>query len=80
MTSYAGDTVSPGAEVNPAFLEVRIRGQDELEKIPVGEGIAPREELARFLNRRGPYAQLWIRLSSDTYVRYDAIDSVSISV
>jgi len=44
------------------------------------EGIAPREELARFLNRQGPYAQLWIRLSSDTYVRYDAIDSVSISV
>jgi hypothetical protein len=31
----------------------------------------PGEELTRFLNRHGPYAQVWIRLGSGEYVRYD---------
>ena len=35
------------------------------------------DELARFLNRQGPYAQMWIRLSSGEYVRYDAIISIA---
>lgn len=80
MSAHDGETVSRAAETSPAYLEVLIRGRDELERIPVAAGIAPREELTRFLNRQGPYAQLWIRLGSDAYVRYDAIESVSVSV
>ena len=57
-------------------LEVRIAGRDRPDKIPITEGMSPREELARFLNRQGPYAQLWIRLVSGEYVRYDHIVSV----
>ena len=57
-------------------LSVRIVGRDEVEKVPVTEGISPHEELTRFLNRQGPYAQLWIRLVSGEYVRYDHIVSV----
>ena len=58
-------------------LEVRIAGRDRPDKIPITEGMSPREELARFLNRQGPYAQMWIRLASGEYVRYDLIESVS---
>jgi hypothetical protein len=57
-------------------LSVRIAGRDEVEKVPVTNGISPHEELTRFLNRQGPYAQLWIRLVSGEYVRYDQIVSV----
>ena len=57
-------------------LSVRIAGRDRVEKVPVTEGISPHEELTRFLNRQGPYAQLWIRLVSGEYVRYDHIVSV----
>ena len=39
---------------------------------------APQEELTRFLNRHGPYAQVWIRLASGEYVRYDHIVSIRI--
>ena len=55
---------------------MRIAGRDEVEKVPVTNGISPHEELTRFLNRQGPYAQLWIRLVSGEYVRYDQIVSV----
>jgi len=62
----------------PGQLEVRISGRDRPERISVTEGIPVRDELARFLNRQGPYAQMWIRLESGEYVRYDLIASVSI--
>jgi hypothetical protein len=58
-------------------LEVRIAGRDTPERVPVTEGVSAHDELARFLNRQGPYAQMWIRLSSGEYVRYDQIVSVS---
>ena len=58
-------------------LEVRIAGREKPERIPITEGMSPREELARFLNRQGPYALMWIRLASGEYVRYDLIESVS---
>ena len=58
-------------------LEVRVAGRDRPDKIPITEGMSPHEELARFLNRQGPYAQMWIRLASGEYVRYDLIESIS---
>ena len=58
-------------------LEVRIAGRDRPDSLPITEGMSPHEELTRFLNRQGPYAQMWIRLASGEYVRYDAIESVS---
>jgi hypothetical protein len=58
-------------------LEVRISGRDRPERIAVTPGLSVHEELTRFLNRQGPYAQLWIKLESGEYVRYDAIVSVS---
>jgi hypothetical protein len=57
-------------------LNVRIAGRDQVETVPITEGMSPHEELTRFLNRQGPYAQLWIRLTSGEYVRYDDIASV----
>jgi hypothetical protein len=62
----------------PDQLEVRIAGRDQPERIPVTAGISIHDELARFLNRQGPYAQMWIRLESGEYVRYDSIASVSV--
>ena len=58
-------------------LEVRIAGRDQPDTIPITEGMSAHEKLARFLNRQGPYAQMWIRLASGEYVRYDAIESVA---
>jgi hypothetical protein len=58
-------------------LVVRISGRDRPERIAVTPGLSVHEELTRFLNRQGPYAQLWIKLESGEYVRYDAIVSVS---
>jgi hypothetical protein len=58
-------------------LTVRVEGRTEDDHIPVPEGTSPKEELTRFLNRQGPYAQLWIRLSSGEYVRYEHIVSVA---
>ena len=58
-------------------LTVRIAGRNGSEKIPVPDGISAHEELTRFLNRQGPYAQMWIRLQSGEYVRYDHIVSVA---
>jgi hypothetical protein len=37
------------------------------------------DELVRFLNRQGPYAQIWIRLASGEYVRYESIESVALA-
>jgi hypothetical protein len=59
-------------------LEVRLTGRDLPERIASTDGFPIREELARFLNRQGPYAQMWIRLESGEYVRYDLITSVSV--
>jgi hypothetical protein len=61
------------------YLEVRLTGRDAPERILPTEGIPIRDELARFLNRQGPYAQMWIALASGEYVRYDVIVSVSVS-
>ncbi len=59
------------------YLAVRISGREQPEKIELSESDSAREELARFLNRQGPYAQMWIRLASGEYVRYDAITSIA---
>jgi len=59
------------------YLVVRISGREQPEKIAVTEGDSVHDELVRFLNRQGPYAQMWIRLSSGEYVRYDAITSIA---
>jgi hypothetical protein len=60
-----------------AQLEVRISGRDRSERIAGTPGLSVHEELTRFLNRQGPYAQMWIKLESGEYVRYDLIASVS---
>lgn len=63
---------------NPAVeLTVRVAGRNEDAHIPIPDGTSPKEELTRFLNRQGPYAQLWIRLSSGEYVRYEHIVSIA---
>jgi hypothetical protein len=63
----------------PQRLEVRIRGRERPERLSVTQGVSVEEELARFLNRQGPYAQMWIRLESGEYVRYDLIASVAVA-
>jgi hypothetical protein len=63
----------------PEQLEVRITGRDRPERIAVTEpGVSVHEELTRFLNRLGPYAQMWIRLESGEYIRYELIASVRV--
>jgi hypothetical protein len=63
----------------PEQLEVRISGRDRPERISVTEpGVSVHEELTRFLNRLGPYAQMWIRLESGEYIRYELIASVRV--
>jgi len=57
---------------------VRISGRDRPERMAVTKGLSVHDELVRFLNRQGPYAQMWIRLASGEYVRYDLIASVSV--
>jgi hypothetical protein len=59
------------------YLAVRISGREQPEKIALADRDSIREELTRFLNRQGPYAQMWIRLASGEYVRYDAIMSIA---
>jgi hypothetical protein len=59
------------------YLEVRISGREQPARIALADDGSVREELARFLNRQGPYAQMWIRLASGEYVRYDAIESIA---
>jgi hypothetical protein len=58
-------------------LEVTIAGRDTADAIALPDGASVHEELTRFLNRQGPYAQMWIKLASGEYVRYDAIVSVA---
>ena len=58
-------------------LTVRIAGRERPEMIAVPDRESVRDELTRFLNRNGPYAQMWIRLASSEYVRYDAIISIA---
>jgi hypothetical protein len=62
----------------PDYLEVKLSGRDEPDRILSTGGVPLREELARFLNRQGPYAQMWIELASGEYVRYELIESVSL--
>jgi hypothetical protein len=64
---------------NPGVtLIVRITGRDGEHQLPVPPELTPHEELTRFLDRHGPYAQIWIRLASGEYVRYDHVVSVRI--
>lgn len=59
-------------------LLVRISHRDGEHQLPTPTEQTPHEELTRFLNRHGPYAQVWVRLASGEYVRYDHIVSVRI--
>ena len=59
-------------------LLVRISQRDGEHELLVPPEQSPHEELTRFLNRHGPYAQAWIRLASGEYVRYDQIVSIRI--
>jgi hypothetical protein len=59
-------------------LLVRVAGRDGEHELPASPGPTAEEELTRFLNRQGPYAQLWIRLGSGEYVRYDQVASIRI--
>jgi hypothetical protein len=57
-------------------LLVRIDGRDGEHELPVPAEQTVHEELTRFLDRHGPYAQIWIRLASGEYVRYDHVVSI----
>jgi hypothetical protein len=57
-------------------LRVRVEGREQDDLVPVTAGNSPHQELTRFLNREGPYAQKWIRLESGEYIRYESIVSV----
>lgn len=59
-------------------LLIRIAGRDGEHQLQVPPELTPHEELTRFLNRQGPYAQIWIRLDSGEYVRYDHVISIRI--
>jgi hypothetical protein len=59
-------------------LLVRLGDRDGEHELPVSTEQTPHEELTRFLNRQGPYSQIWIRLASGEYVRYDHIVSIRI--
>jgi hypothetical protein len=60
-------------------LIVRVAGRDSEDELPTSTEHSDKEELARFLNRHGPYALMWIRLTSHEYVRYDQIVSVRVA-
>lgn len=57
-------------------LLVRIAGRDGEHELPMPSDQTDHEELTRFLDRHGPYAQIWIRLVSGEYVRYDSVVSI----
>jgi hypothetical protein len=59
-------------------LLLRITGRDGEHQLQVPPEQTPQEELTRFLNRQGPYAQIWIRLAAGDYVRYDHVVSIRI--
>jgi hypothetical protein len=67
-----------GGPVDASHLVVTLTGRREPARIAITDGTPAQDELARFLNRQGPYAQIWIRLDSGEYVRYDLIESVRI--
>jgi hypothetical protein len=67
------------APPDPTHLRIRVAGRTAPEAIAVPAGSTAHDELVRFLNRQGPYAQLWIRLASDEYVRYDLIESIVVA-
>ena len=66
-------------DANAPQLLVRITGRPATESLAVPDGSTAHDELVRFLNRQGTYAQLWIRLASGEYVRYDVIESIAIA-
>ena len=59
-------------------LVVRVSHRDGEHELPVPSDQTEHEELTRFLNRQGPYAQIWILLSSGEYVRYENVVSIRI--
>jgi hypothetical protein len=59
-------------------LVLRLTGRDGEHRLPVPPELTAQEELTRFLNRQGPYAQIWIRLESGEYVRYEHVVSIQI--
>jgi hypothetical protein len=59
-------------------LVVRLNHRDGEHELLMSADQTPQEELTRFLDRHGPYAQVWIRLGSGEYVRYDDIVSIRI--
>jgi hypothetical protein len=59
-------------------LLVRLTGRDGEHELPVPAEQTPQEELTRFLDRHGPYAQVWIRLASGEYVRYEHVVSIRV--
>lgn len=64
---------------NPLMtLLVRLSYRDGEHELLVPGEQTPREELKRFLDRHGPYAQVWICLASGEYVRYDHIVSIRV--
>lgn len=64
---------------NPGMtLLVRVNGRDGEHALPVPPEQTPQEELTRFLDRHGPYSQIWIRLGSGEYVRYEHIVAIRI--
>jgi hypothetical protein len=75
----ARDDEPGGCENRDMSLLVRIAGRDSDDELRVPAELAPRDELTRFLNRQGPYAQIWIRLGSGEYVRYEHIVSIRIA-
>lgn len=66
-------------EPTTTHLQVRVAGRTEPEQITVPDALTPHDELVRFLNRQGPYAQIWVRLDCGEYVRYDLIESVALA-
>ena len=57
-------------------LLVRLSHRDGEHELLSPSEQSPHEELTRFLDRHGPYAQVWIRLASGEYVRYDHVVSI----
>jgi len=57
-------------------LLVRLGDRDGEHELLVSNEQTPHDELTRFLNRHGPYAQTWINLASGKYDRYDELVSI----
>lgn len=60
-------------------LLVRIADREGEHPLPLTPGQDSQDELTRFLNRHGPYAQPWIKLESGEYVRYEHVVSIRIA-